>query len=164
MEIIVKREKGCKDFKFKVNGECWECISHKTEEAKKGKLPYTRINVKGKMVALHRLMYEKHYNQKIPEGMVIRHKCDNSLCCNPLHLELGTQFDNMQDKAKRGKARVKVERLFDNKVMGIFTTREIIEQGFANSKGVVSDCINRRRRPSYKEGIHNGYRFTRFVE
>ncbi len=35
---------------------------------------------------------------------VVRHKCHNRLCCNPDHLEIGTQADNVNDmwRRKRG--------------------------------------------------------------
>jgi len=36
-------------------------------------------------------------------GAVIRHKCNNRRCCNPAHLELGTQGDNVADMWKPGK-------------------------------------------------------------
>jgi hypothetical protein len=39
----------------------------------------------------------------IPSGMVIRHKCDNRLCCNPEHLEIGTVADNNSDCVSRGR-------------------------------------------------------------
>lgn len=39
----------------------------------------------------------------IPEGHVVRHKCDNPPCCNPSHLETGTQRDNLEDATKRGR-------------------------------------------------------------
>lgn len=48
----------------------------------------------------------------IPEGHVIRHKCHNRLCCNPAHLELGSQADNVADMwdrpdgAPKGNARL----------------------------------------------------------
>lgn len=45
----------------------------------------------------YRLMYTIT-NGEIPEGKVVRHLCDNSLCCNPKHLQLGTQSENEQDK------------------------------------------------------------------
>ena len=40
----------------------------------------------------------------IPDGMVIRHKCDNPPCCNPGHLELGTPADNNRDRMLRGRS------------------------------------------------------------
>ena len=52
----------------------------------------------------HRLIWE-HFKGKIPEGIHIRHKCDNGLCVNVEHLELGTQQDNIRDMNERGRAR-----------------------------------------------------------
>lgn len=34
----------------------------------------------------------------------VRHKCDNTRCCNPNHLEPGTPAQNVQDKVERGRA------------------------------------------------------------
>jgi HNH endonuclease len=39
----------------------------------------------------------------IPTGLVVRHRCDTPACCNPDHLELGTQAQNVQDMVERGR-------------------------------------------------------------
>lgn len=35
---------------------------------------------------------------------VLRHQCDNAACCNPDHLKPGTQKQNRQEAAERGRA------------------------------------------------------------
>lgn len=38
-------------------------------------------------------------------GLFVLHRCDNPPCCNPAHLFLGTQKDNIHDCLKKGRAR-----------------------------------------------------------
>jgi hypothetical protein len=51
---------------------------------------------------VHRLSYEL-WCGSIPDGMVIRHSCDNPCCVNPSHLTPGTQAENIQDIVIRGR-------------------------------------------------------------
>lgn len=51
-------------------------------------------------IRVHRFSYELHYGP-IPEGLLVCHKCDNGICVNPEHLELGNQKKNIQDAIDR---------------------------------------------------------------
>jgi hypothetical protein len=65
-----------------------------------------RLRIDGRRVEkqAHRLMYEAWVGH-IPPGLVIRHTCDNRICMNPSHMELGTHADNYRDMVERGRVR-----------------------------------------------------------
>lgn len=62
----------------------------------------------GKLLS-HRAVWEVTFGP-IPEGdgyhgTVVMHTCDNRLCCNPAHLRLGSQTDNIYDMIEKGRKR-----------------------------------------------------------
>lgn len=89
-----------KDFVIeeKKNG-CWESVSHKA----KRDFGYTMFN----KTTAHRYFYEKFVGN-IPKGLHVLHKCDNPACCNPKHLFLGTNQDNVTDKVNKGRQPVHI--------------------------------------------------------
>lgn len=80
-----------------------DCIDHNRKGGKGG---YTSIYKDGKMRLMHRVVYCETHSlpYEAIAGKVVRHKCDNSRCINPEHLELGTQADNMADMVSRGRS------------------------------------------------------------
>ena len=80
--------------------DCWEWQAAKAGGGKKAMYGYFRYN--SKMIYAHRFAYLLLHGE-LPADQMIRHKCDNPLCCNPAHLIAGTQADNMQDAIERGR-------------------------------------------------------------
>jgi hypothetical protein len=72
----------------------WTGASHPTG--------YGQIGVGGRTLYVHRIVWALTRGP-IPPGLVVRHRCDRPACCNPRHLELGTQRDNMADMVARGR-------------------------------------------------------------
>jgi hypothetical protein len=59
----------------------------------------------GHAVAAHRWSYNQFVGQ-IPDGHIIRHKCDVSICVNPDHLTTGTYQQNSRDREDRNRRRI----------------------------------------------------------
>src|SRR5665647_1275780 len=85
---------------------CWEWKGYLNPRG------YGRLNKDYKYHQVHRVAYTVWVGE-IPNGCMIRHKCDNRGCINPDHLEPGTHADNMRDMAVRHRAdnRTGVENL-----------------------------------------------------
>lgn len=64
---------------------------------------HTGLALDKKPRAAYRVAWEL-YKGEIPDGLLIRHRCPkkNKACCNPDHLKLGTQKENMQDAIEDG--------------------------------------------------------------
>ena len=89
--------------------------------------PY--FQYEGKRWLAYRLMYTL-VNGEIPEGKVIRHKCDNSLCCNPKHLVPGTKSENENDKYENDRAGLPVAVL--REVKRLLQTTSATQQTIAS--------------------------------
>lgn len=79
--------------------ECWLWTAGKSG------FGHGRFAIEGKLYSPHRISYTIAHG-RIPlspayHGTVVRHTCDNPACCNPDHLELGSQRDNARDMVTR---------------------------------------------------------------
>lgn len=77
---------------------CWEWTAS-LNGGRYGQFQWDR-----KMIRSHRVAFML-VKGTIPPGASVLHTCDNQQCCNPAHLFLGTQQDNMTDKKLKGRAR-----------------------------------------------------------
>lgn len=73
---------------------CWNWVGEKDGGG------YGRTRWEGKCHKAHRIAW-RLLRGKIPAGLFVLHHCDNRSCCNPEHLYLGTQADNMRDMVER---------------------------------------------------------------
>jgi hypothetical protein len=124
-------------------------------EGATNKFGYGVVKIFGKTRRAHCVAYE--FTHKISViGFVVRHTCDNPSCCNPNHLALGTNADNMADKVLKGRhshnethgmakltnAQVlSIRRLHET---GNFTQQELADK-FNIGRSRIWDIINNKR-------------------
>ena len=89
-------------------------------------------------------------------GTIVRHRCDNRLCCNPTHLELGTHLENARDRMNRGRSRPRrgeengLHKLTDERVKDLRTrysageSQQSIADDFGVSQVAVSLVLRHR--------------------
>jgi hypothetical protein len=85
------------------DAECWPWMGAKTT------FGHGRVKVAGKLYSPHRLIYHIACEPLPPDdsrdwhGPVVMHSCDNPACCNPKHLSVGTQLQNINDMDAKGR-------------------------------------------------------------
>jgi sugar (pentulose or hexulose) kinase len=80
---------------------CWLWTANKRGKG------YGSFRVSGRTLSTHRIAWVL-MNGQIPDngsyhGICVCHKCDVRNCCNPEHLFLGTQMENVEDKDRKGR-------------------------------------------------------------
>jgi hypothetical protein len=76
---------------------CWNWMGSGSDR-------YGYIRVQKKSWPVHRLMYSLSNNVTLQDKDVVMHSCDNTWCCNPEHLSLGTSEANAKDRSTKGRS------------------------------------------------------------
>ena len=76
--------------------DCWNWI------ASSGSQGYGQFRLGLRVVRATHIAWELAFG-KIPDALWILHTCDNPSCCNPSHLFLGTNQDNVDDREQKGR-------------------------------------------------------------
>ena len=74
--------------------DCWIWMGYRDPHG------YGQARFEGRVLRTHQIFYMLH-NGKIADGLVVRHTCDVTSCCNVAHLILGTQKQNIWDAVQR---------------------------------------------------------------
>lgn len=77
---------------------CWEWQGTRSSTG------YGVMHWDGRLTGAHRIAWTLIHEEPIPDGLVVRHTCDNRPCVRPDHLLIGTRADNSRDMVERGRS------------------------------------------------------------
>lgn len=135
------------------SNNCWVWTGSRSG---RGNHRYGVVCVAGKCIFTHRLAMHLWKGMDLNTKLNVCHTCDNPPCCNPDHLFLGTQYDNMMDSLRKGRhvdnrgtfhGKAKVD---EDDILLMHVLHEVgwnyaeISRVFGTSRGHAGDIIKRR--------------------
>lgn len=137
--------------------ECWPWLT-----PTRHKFGYGHIRAgRGFHLKAHRVAYALRFGAP-PSGLMVCHECDNPACCNPKHLFLGTQTENMGDCSRKGRisnppvhmGRDHHNTKFDDEVALAIARDRRPAHVIAAERGVSTKTIYRLRRGETWKGLN----------
>lgn len=123
--------------------ECWEWQAARS-------LDYGVIAIGGgECGRAHVVAWEIANGQSVPEGMLVRHTCDNPPCTNPKHLIIGDHCSNAMDKLSRDRqlrgGRHGVSKLTDDQareIIAAYRAGGVTQEALAEQYGVSQRTVS----------------------
>jgi len=114
-------------------GDCWPWTKYCNSDG------YGKAWFNGRQERAHVLAWY-FSNGTIPADLCVLHKCDNPPCCNPSHLFLGTQLDNMRDRDAKGRGAIVIV-LGERNGNAKLTEADVLEIKALLAKGVLPKVV-----------------------
>jgi predicted XRE-type DNA-binding protein len=141
----------CRVWSFVAAGgdECWPWVGRLNEHG------YGVVDApghNGRPLLAHRAVWSTRIGD-IPDGLCVLHRCDNPPCCNPSHLFIGTQADNIADMNAKGRRRTRglpgsanhnavLSEAAVAEIRSLYATRKFTQQNLADQFGVTRALIS----------------------
>jgi len=129
---------------FRGPDECWPWIKGTDEHG------YGRLRREGRNAKASRIMLEMSLERPLATKEYARHRCDNPACCNPAHLRVGSQADNMGEAKQRrrlasGEAH-HASKLSDSQIeeaRALYAKGDVSHQALAERYGISRKAMER---------------------
>lgn len=143
-----QEERSSKEKRFWTNvligepDQCWRWTGHSER--------YGKVQIDGKADQSHRLAYALDRGLDSTDDIkddVIKHNCHVELCCNPLHLEGGTQSENLIQACTEGDRDTRFSDAEIRRIRREYSETEKVLKDFADEFDVsiqmISGIVNR---------------------
>lgn len=126
--------------KVEIGPGCWEWRGPRRPNG------YGTIGTRFGSDGAHRVAWSLSRSAPVPDGMIVRHTCDNPGCVNPAHLRIGTQRQNVADARDRDRIargqRHGLAKLTEAEARAIMATDDCRNAELAERYGVSATTIS----------------------